>query len=85
MNETRRAADTLQTEKSALTNENKEKDVQIKNLLEELKLTRSAGGDSVSQIGELTRDLRIARENATKFESEATDTKQTLEIRTKNF
>lgn len=75
----------LQVEKTALSNDVKEKDEKIKNLVEELLLTKSAAGDSGSHIGELTRDLRNARENAAKFESEATETKQTLEIRTKNF
>ena len=46
MNETRKTADMLQLDKTALTNQNKEKDVQIKNLLEELKLTKEASGDS---------------------------------------
>ena len=46
LNETRKTADMLQLDKTALTNQNKEKDVQIKNLLEELKLTKEASGDS---------------------------------------
>ena len=65
----------LQVDKSALTAEVKEKDEKIKNLLEELKLTKDAAGDSGSQIGELRRDLRIARENSDKFENEAKETK----------
>lgn len=62
-------------DKTALTAENKEKEIQIRNLLEELKLTKEAAGDSGSQIGELRRDLRVARENSDKFENEAKETK----------
>ena len=65
----------LQVDKTALTAENKEKEIQIRNLLEELKLTKEAAGDSGSQIGELRRDLRVARENSDKFENEAKETK----------
>ena len=75
----------LQLDKTALTNQNKEKDVQIKNLLEELKLTKEASGDSGQQIGELTRDLRNARENNEKLENQLSELKATLETRTKNF
>ena len=75
MKESRKACDVLQVDKSALAAEVKEKDEKIKNLLEELKLTKEAGGDSVTQIGELRRDLRIARENSDKFENEAKETK----------
>jgi len=39
---------TLQVEKNALIQETKAQEVQIKNLLEELKLTKSAAGDSGS-------------------------------------
>lgn len=39
---------TLQVEKNALIQENKAQEVQIKNLLEELKLTKAAAGDSGS-------------------------------------
>lgn len=85
LKESRKACDVLQVDKSALTAEVKEKDEKIKNLLEELKLTKEAAGDSGSQIGELRRDLRIARENSDKFENEAKETKETLETRTKNF
>ena len=85
LNESRKAADLLQVEKNALINENKEKDIQIKNLLEELKLTKEAAGDSGSQIGTLSRDLRNARESAEKLESELSELKATLETRTKNF
>ena len=48
MKESRKAADLLQVDKTALTAENKEKEIQIKNLLEELKLTKEAAGDSGS-------------------------------------
>ena len=65
----------LQVEKTTLTNDVKERDEKIKNLLEELKLTKDAAGDSGTLIGELTRDLRVAKENATKFETEASETK----------
>ena len=85
LNDIRESSKLLQVEKVSLTNENKEKDIQIKNLLEELKLTKAAMGDSGGHIGQLTKDLRIAREKASKAENEVTDLKQTLEIRTKNF
>ena len=48
LKESRKAADLLQVDKTALTAENKEKEIQIKNLLEELKLTKEAAGDSGS-------------------------------------
>lgn len=48
-------------------------------------MTKESAGDTGSRIGELTRDLRVAKENAAKFQKEATDNKQTLEIRTENF
>ena len=85
MNESRKSADLLQVEKTALSAENKEKEIQIKNLLEELKLTKDAAGDSGSQIGELTRDLRNARESVSKLDDENRELKSTLETRTKNF
>lgn len=85
LNDIRESSKLLQVEKVSLTNENKEKDIQIKNLLEELKLTKEAMGDSGGHIGQLTKDLRNAKEKASKAENEVTDLKQTLEIRTKNF
>ena len=69
-------------EKSTLTKDNKAFEIQVKNLLEELKLTKDAGGDSVSKIAELTRDLRQTRENLSKTDQELTQVKQTLEART---
>ena len=48
-------------------------------------MTKESAGDSGSKIGELTRDLRMARENAEKFEKQFNDTNKTLEARTKNF
>ena len=76
---------TLQVEKNALIQENKAQEVQIKNLLEELKLTKAAAGDSGSQIGELSKSLRAAQANAEKFEKEAEELRKTLETRTQNF
>jgi len=53
-------------------------------LIEELKLTKNAAGDSGSQIGELSKNLRLAKENAAKYEKEAKDLAHTLETRTAN-
>ena len=54
-------------------------------MLEELKLTKDAAGDSGTQIGELTRDLRNARDSVSKLDDENRELKSTLETRTKNF
>ena len=51
---------------STLTQENKGLEIQVKNLLEELKLTKGEAGDSGTKIAELTRDLRQTRENLSK-------------------
>ena len=53
-------------EKNTLTKDNKAFEIQVKNLLEELKLTEEAGGDAGTKIGELTRDLRLTKENLSK-------------------
>ena len=53
-------------EKNTLTKDNKAFEIQVKNLLEELKLTKEAGGDAGTKIGELTRDLRLTKENLSK-------------------
>ena len=53
-------------EKNTLTKDNKAFEIQVKNLMEELKLTKEAGGDAGTRIGELTRDLRLTKENLSK-------------------
>ena len=53
-------------EKNTLTKDNKAFEIQVKNLLEELKLTKEAGGDARTKIAELTRDLRLTKENLSK-------------------
>lgn len=53
-------------EKNTLTKDNKAFEIQVKNLLEELKLTKEAGGDAGAKISELTRDLRLTKENLSK-------------------
>jgi len=58
---------------------------QVKNLLEELKLTKAAEGDSGAQMSELTKNLRAAKASASKFENELDELKKTLETRTQNF
>ena len=72
-------------DKTALGQENARLQTEIKNLLEELKLTKDAAGDSGSQIGELNRRLKVAQENSDRFENELRETKHTLETRTNNF
>ena len=55
--------------------ENKQKEVQIKNLLEELKLTKAAQGDSGAQVAELNKSLRSSRETVSKLEQELSELK----------
>ena len=47
--------------------------MRIKNLLEELKLTKENAGDSGSRVAELTRNLKKAQENSTLYEQKASD------------
>ena len=53
--------------------------------MEELKLTQSEAGDSGSQVRELTKSLRIAKEGRNKSETELIEIKSTLSTRTQNF
>jgi len=68
-----------------LVQQNQAQEVQIKNLIEELKLAKDSAGDSGQQLSELTKNLRIAKESANKFELEAKELEQTLGTRTTNF
>ena len=65
--------------------QNQAQEIQIQNLMEELKLTKDAAGDSGQQLSELTKNLRIAKESAKKLEIEAKDIELTLGTRTANF
>ena len=65
--------------------DNEAKELRIKNLLEELKLTKEHAGDSGSRVAELTRNLKKAQENSTLYEQKASDLQKTLEIRTENY
>ena len=58
--------------------QNQAQEVQIQNLIEELKLTKDSVGDSGQQLSELTKNLRIAKESANKFELEAKELEHTL-------
>ena len=46
LDESRQAMNALQLDKASLTQQNKQMEEKIKDLLEELKLTRAAAGDS---------------------------------------
>ena len=59
--------------------------MKIKNLLEELKLTKAAQGDSGAEVAELSKSLRSSRETVSKLEQELSELKQTLETRTQNM
>ena len=65
--------------------QNQAQEVQIQNLIEELKLTKDSVGDSGQQLSELTKNLRIAKESANKFELGAKELEHTLGTRTTNF
>lgn len=85
LDETREALKSLQLDKTSLTQSNQKLEVQIKNLLEELKLTKDAAGDNGNQVSELNKNLRLARESSLKFENQSNDLQKTLDIRTANF
>ena len=85
LDESREALKSLQLDKTSLTQTNSKLEVQIKNLLEELKLTKDAAGDSGTQVSELNKNLRLARESSLKFENQSNELQKTLDIRTANW
>ena len=64
LQEVRDQIKTMQVDKSSLLQDNTMHEMKIKNLLEELKLTQEAAGDSGTQVRDLAKNLRAAKDRS---------------------
>ncbi len=85
LDESREALKSMQLDKASLTQQNKQMEQRIKDLLEELKLTKLAEGEGGEMLAELNKNLKIARDSALKFENLSDGLQKTLDTRTTNF
>ena len=72
-------------DRSSLTANNQRLEIEVSNLLEELKLTKDAAGDSGQALGQLQKSLKLAQENVIKSDDKAREANETLETRTSKF